>query len=633
MGILTDKTIFTGTPENNDLIHMVRVSDPTDNPAGTSFAVEISKLRDSYWTSGSTGSFSIKAKNDSGVDATNEYSHAEGYSTLASGGVSHAEGFQTIASGEPSHAEGYSTIASGNSGSHAEGRSTVASGQASHAEGRDTTASGFASHAEGIGNVASGEGSHAEGGVHNNGGEFIQYQPTSATTYSSHAEGAGTLASGEVSHAEGRDTTASGLNSHSEGFGTIASGSYAHAEGEGTIAVGTTSHAEGAGTLASGTQSHAEGKDTVASGNYSHAGGINSIASGDTSFIHSTNSLVTGARSVVLGGQNITGTTDDTVYVPKLNISDVGTGTSINILGVDVNGNVVSNGELYSEIEIELTEANIERIWDGYELIQGIPNKLIALDRCIISSNINQAALTSGGVFGGSEPTMQILLGETTDNGHIKSLTYLSPSGLTNGALTPFEYGYFDENEDWVLLAEYIFIDEVNLTISSTSGDSIGGLYISLEDGEIVDYFLISRSVGYEIGDTITINNGTLSGQSSDIIFTVSELTDTISPSHTPDKNRQQVFPFYPSTLISNINSPSIGNLVFRNGSNGLIGYGTGSISLQLPSDYGKVGKPLLLNIGYIEMENDLANPIVTWRYYNSVEGTLTLKLWYRILE
>jgi len=295
--------------------------------------------------------------------------------------------------------------------------------------------------------------------------------------------------------------------------------------------------------------------------------------------------------------------------------------------------NLESESLLYTEIEIELTEENIERIWDGYELIEGVPNKLIALDRCIISSNIIQPALTNGGVFGGGEPTMQIVLGETTNNGHIKSLTYTSPSGLDKGLLPFFEYGYFDEFDNWILLAEYIFIDESNLTISSASGDSIGGMYVALEGGEIVDYFLMSRSVGYEVGDTIEINNGTLDGQLSNITFTVSELTDTISPSHTPDKTKQQVFPFYPSTFISNINSPSIGNLVFRNGTNGSIGYGTGSIALQLPSDYGKVGKPLLLNIGYIVMENGINNPIVTWRYYNSVEGTLTLKLWYRILE
>jgi hypothetical protein len=44
MSILTDRVIFSGSPATNDLIHIVDVSDPTDNPAGTSFAIEVGDL-------------------------------------------------------------------------------------------------------------------------------------------------------------------------------------------------------------------------------------------------------------------------------------------------------------------------------------------------------------------------------------------------------------------------------------------------------------------------------------------------------------------------------------------------------------------------------------------------------------
>ena len=44
MSILTDRVIFSGSPASNDLIHIVDVSDPTDNPAGTSFAIEVGDL-------------------------------------------------------------------------------------------------------------------------------------------------------------------------------------------------------------------------------------------------------------------------------------------------------------------------------------------------------------------------------------------------------------------------------------------------------------------------------------------------------------------------------------------------------------------------------------------------------------
>jgi hypothetical protein len=44
---------------------------------------------------------------------------------------------------------------------------------------------------------------------------------------------------------------------------------------------------------------------------------------------------------VIIGGQNLVGTQDDTVYVPYLNINDLGANTSVNNLGIDVSGNVV----------------------------------------------------------------------------------------------------------------------------------------------------------------------------------------------------------------------------------------------------------------------------------------------------
>ena len=106
-----------------------------------------------------TGSFSMNRK--SGIKI-GDYSHAEGYNTIASNSYSHAEGYYTTASGDESHAEGYSTIASG-SISHAEGYKTNASGLSSHAEGESTTASGQYSHAEGYYTTASGHQSHAEG--------------------------------------------------------------------------------------------------------------------------------------------------------------------------------------------------------------------------------------------------------------------------------------------------------------------------------------------------------------------------------------------------------------------------------------------------------------------------------------
>jgi hypothetical protein len=269
-------------------------------------------------------------------------SHSEGSGTLADGDASHAEGYQTIALGDYSHVEGWQTLASGNFGSHAEGFLTIASGTTSHSEGRSTVAGGSNSHAEGNSTKAYGSDSHSEGSntIAIGTGSHAEGSNTIASGITSHAEGSFTAAIGHYSHAEGLQTLASGNSSHSEGYDTVSIGDYSHAEGELSTTYGSHSHAEGT-SITFGSFSHSQNYNTRTYGTNSHAGGDNSIASGNTSFIHSTNSLVTGNRSAILGGQNITGTTDDTVYVPYLNISNLSVGVPINNLGIDSSGNVV----------------------------------------------------------------------------------------------------------------------------------------------------------------------------------------------------------------------------------------------------------------------------------------------------
>jgi hypothetical protein len=193
--------------------------------------------------------------------------------------------------------------------SHAEGSGTQAIGTGSHTEGYVTQSIGQYSHAEGFGSQSIGVGSHAEGVV------------TKAIGNYSHAEGGGTIAIGQYSHAEGVSTQSIGNWSHAEGFGSQSIGGW--------------SHAEGSGTIASGTSSHSQGILTISSGNYSFASGSASTASGIASFIHSSNSTVSGNRSVVLGGQGISGTSNDFVYVSNLNINNqpiLHTGTTSQVL-------------------------------------------------------------------------------------------------------------------------------------------------------------------------------------------------------------------------------------------------------------------------------------------------------------
>ena len=295
------------------------------------------------------------------------YSHAEGTNNKAFGDSSHAEGTQTTAFGISSHAEGAQTTAFGIS-SHAEGAGTIASGDSSHAEGDDTTSIGLYSHAEGGRTTSIGIHSHAEGGTSRAIGNksHAEGEGTTSIGSGSHAEGAGTTANGDTSHAEGYNTTSYFPSSHSEGSETVAYAYYSHAEGVGTRSIGYGSHAEGAGTIASGNTSHAEGgyynqftgiyysggtamgngshaegHETTSIGNFSHSEGYLTTAIGNYSFVHGTGSTASASTSIVLGN-DITGTSSNTVYVSNFNIKTLGGGTSINNLGIDVNGNVVT---------------------------------------------------------------------------------------------------------------------------------------------------------------------------------------------------------------------------------------------------------------------------------------------------
>jgi hypothetical protein len=301
--------------------------------------------------------------------ANGTYSHTEGNQTTASGSTSHAEGLLTIASGQYSHSQGISTRATGIS-SHAEGAGTTASGATSHAEGSATKAGGDRSHAEGQGSIALGTASHAEGRQTTTIGDNSHTEGllTTAIGQSSHAEGARTTAIGAYSHAEGESTTASTTYTHAEGYETIASGSASHAEGAQTTALGIQSHAEGGLTIAGGDYSHAEGFRTTASGFASHAGGSGTTAFGITSFVHGSGSTAVGHYSIVLG-RGITGNTDDTTYVDKLNIKTVGAGPGATDIGVDANGNVVNQA---SDLRLKQNISTIENALDKVRALRGV---------------------------------------------------------------------------------------------------------------------------------------------------------------------------------------------------------------------------------------------------------------------
>lgn len=241
---------------------------------------------------GSTGTYSIKANNNTAIDATANYATAIGNATLASGLNSFACGGLTTASGANSITGGFQTTASGNGSaafgsstqatntqSFACGNGTLASGQSAFASGLTTTASGNYSFASGANSIASGTYSSAFNSSTAIGNySFACGSGTQANGLYSHTEGQSTIANGAASHAEGNSTTASGLYSHAEGNICISGGNYSHAEGNNTVTAASGAHAEGELSAANGVASHAEGYGTNASGKWSHAGGGYAIA-------------------------------------------------------------------------------------------------------------------------------------------------------------------------------------------------------------------------------------------------------------------------------------------------------------------------------------------------------------------
>jgi hypothetical protein len=190
------------------------------------------------------------------------------------------------------------------------------------------------------------------------------------------------LASGDYSFAAGDNNFSSGNTSFSFGFSNVAGGNYSFASGQQTTAVGDYSFTFGdiskaigdysislnlnsqaignysssfnGGVKSKGLYSHSEGFQTIADGDFSFAAGNNSIASGNCSFVFSENSSVTGDRSVVLGGQNITGTSDDMVYVSKLNINNISDDNNLtNVLTLESN-NVIAQKDYNSNV-LEMT--------------------------------------------------------------------------------------------------------------------------------------------------------------------------------------------------------------------------------------------------------------------------------------
>jgi len=199
------------------------------------------------------------------------------------------------------------------------------------------------------------------------------------------------------------------------------------------------------------------------------------------------NTLSNTTNSAIIGGQNITGTTDDTVYVPNLNIGTVGGGASINNLGIDASGNVVTGttgggtftGNTSGDCITDIHVSNIHSC-----------------------SPLNINPLDEGNVYFGANSGVTIDLESGNNNLLLKSQhIFQSPDQIlsTYSGYTNIAKGHFIVN-DWSGITSTIIS---NSGTSGTSGVFVGN-FTKLGDFGSLRWF--SKSFVRSTGSTTGVN-------------------------------------------------------------------------------------------------------------------------------
>lgn len=360
---------------------------------GNSFTTTISGgtggSSDSYWISGSTGNYSIKQITDTNNDSLSNYSASMGDSTISSGVTSISSGYYTYSKGESSFVGGYNedisspnTLPTGyNYGNTYTGETingntyyVISSGKGSFTYGGSDAegplvAGGDYSQAFGKNNVNFGDNSAIFGR-----GNYISNNPNTNRYNLVSGQGNGILdgdsnivggdsngitASTDNTLIIGRDNISLGGNngliggrnnrfggeSHIVGgFTNIVTGQYNVVGGSNNNIQGSY-HAVFGGSNVTGEDAFATliagDSNTINGEDAGVALGFNNTVNGNTSFVFGDGHTLNGSNSAIIGGTNLTGVSDNTVYVPNLNINNVSTGTTLNLLAVDANGDVI----------------------------------------------------------------------------------------------------------------------------------------------------------------------------------------------------------------------------------------------------------------------------------------------------
>jgi hypothetical protein len=454
MSILTDRVIFSGSPASNDLIHIVDVSDPTDNPAGTSFAIGVGDLVPSIpftslTTTGTTGpstliSGTLNVPEYAGVtftgntsgdcitdlyitnlygcspitihdtvtyvdsiidsETTNSFIFGDSHVLTASTGT-HGTSFDSnvMLGGStnkitPSQIGRYNAIIGGDTneiGGGSRVENNIILGSTNSFVSTSYGSTGGVSILGGNNNSILGGGNSAIIGGDNNtvlsgiqravilGGQNIT-GTTNDTVYvpnlvvQSGKDITSDTGGGTINLQAGLNDLFIGTNSgtYTGPWMYMSSGTT-----DGALQFGV---GDSFGNLDIGMTIWGDKDWTADLTDYInwdeiiiHENVNNHAKTGPSDkravLIGSNNSVILSGvtNTVVIGGIGITGTTNDTVYVPNLNIGTVGTGTSVNNLGIDSSGNVVSaTNEINDNLILEgTTNASTSQAIYGVNII------------------------------------------------------------------------------------------------------------------------------------------------------------------------------------------------------------------------------------------------------------------------
>ena len=221
---------------------------------------------------------------------------------------------------------------------------------------------------------------------------------------------------------------------------------------------------------------------------------LSTIIGGNSNIIigGSINKLLNTSNSVILGGQNITGTTNNTVYVPNLNIGTVGGGTPLINLGLDSSGNVVTGttsggGTMSFTVEGDNGTPFTISSGDTLEFVgfPGInvgvadPEVRIALDYSGADSFILEATNGTGITVDGANDKLVIY---DNDAGTVKYINanQLPSSGAASAPITGYSYNS----------------DNNTFTIGLSGGTSFDSQILEVSGLTVTNDLIVSGSTG-----------------------------------------------------------------------------------------------------------------------------------------